>query len=325
MDCIYAEYIKFVNNFLVEYYKELLGVKYERALVRPFIDKFIDVRYYNRYSVKEDDFTERLNKELNTLAKGLMKDHKSKAETIKDIFALFSYVLFIDGCTHFSDINALLKALFTDDTISLNYSSETKKTVTASVKGYINKKLEFFKVFNTQEFYLKGKRYSGDVFHIDLGQKINLPKLYSDYAIKKAYNSDVVFENRIYLTLIMLSSKILFDVLSLKFENTYVVDFPETLFEKPKKIMKFTNAINDDYLKEKISFKIKYKQYKHYKRTVHELINRGYGITLELDDTYTTNFDNLFLFTNIIVDKKYNYYDIIINNRDAIKTNIITL
>ena len=121
MDCIYAEYIKFVNNFLVQYYKDLLGIKYERALVRPFIDKFIDVRYYNRDSVKEEDFTERLNKELNALAKGLMKDYKSKAETIKDIFALFSYVLFIDGCTHFSDINAILKALFTDETISLNY------------------------------------------------------------------------------------------------------------------------------------------------------------------------------------------------------------
>ena len=109
------------------------------------------------------------------------------------------------------------------------------------------------------------------------------------------------------------------------YDNTYVVDFPDTLFEKPKKIIKFTNAINDEYLKEKVSFKINYKHYKHYKRTVHELINRGYGITLELDETYTTNFDNLFLFTNIIVDKKYNYYDIIINNRDAIKTNIITL
>ena len=325
MECVFGDYIKFVDTFLTDYYKELLDSKYDKNIVKPFIDKYIDVRYYNKYSIKEDNFTERLNKELNNVASDLMKEYEKKKDQIKNVFALFSYVLFIDGCTRFNDINVLLKTLYNDKNISLKYTTETKRAVTSLVKKYITKKIDFFKLFESTEFYLKGKRVDNNIYYVDLGQKCNLSKLYSDYAIDKAYNSTVVNENKVYLTLIMLSSKILSEVIALDFSNNYVIDFPASLFEKSKKIMRFLRALDDELLKEKISIKIYYKDYTKYKRYVNELISSGYSISLELDDTYTTNFDNLFIFTNIFVSKKYDYYDIIINNKDAIKTNIITV
>lgn len=325
MECIFGDYIKFVDNFLTNYYKLLLDGKYDKNIVKPFIDKYIDVRYYNKYSINEDNFTERLNKELNNVVADLMKEHENKKEMIKNVFALFSYVLFIDGCTRFNDINVLLKTLYNDKNISLKYTTEIKKNVSASVKTYITKKIDFFKVFETNEFYLKGKKIDKNIYHVDLGQNCNLSKLYSDYAIEKAYDSVVVMENRAFLTVIMLSSKILSEVIALDFTNDYVIDFPATLFEKTKKIMRFLRALDDELLKEKISLKIYYKDYKKYKRYINSLISAGYSISLELDDTYTTNFDNLFLFSNILVSKKYDYYDIIIDNKDIIKTNIITV
>ena len=325
MECVFGEYIKFVDNFLTSYYKLLLDGKYDKNLVKPFIDKYIDVRYYNKYSINEDDFTERLNKELNGVAATLMKEHENKKDQIKNVFALFSYVLFIDGCTKFNDINILLKTLYADKNISLKYTTEIKRSVTSLVKTYITKKIDFFKLFETTEFFLKGKKIDKDIYMIDLGQNCNLSKLYSDYAIDKAYNSTVVNENKVYLTLIMLSSKILSEVIALDFTNSYIIDFPITLFEKSKKIMRFLRAMNDELLKEKISIKIYYKDYQKYKRYINDMITNGYSISLELDDSYTTNFDNLYIFTNILVSKKYSYYDIIINNKDIIKTNIITV
>lgn len=325
MECVFSEYIKFVNNFLTDYYKLLLDEKFDKKLVKPFIDKYIDVRYYNKYTIKEDNFTERLNKELNNVAKDLMIEHENKKERIKNVFALFSYVLFIDGCTKFNDINVLLKTLYSDKKISLKYTPEIKKNVTSLVKDYISKKIEFFKIFESTEFYLKGKKVSNSVYYVDLGQKCNLSKLYSDFAIDKAYNSQVVLENRVFLTLIMLSSKILSEVIDLDFSNYYIINFPASLFEKSKKIMRFLRALNDELLKEKISIKIYHRDYQKYKKYVNELISQGFSISLELDETYTTNFDNLFLFSNILVSKKYSYYDIIIDNRDVIKTNIITV
>ena len=89
--------------------------------------------------------------------------------------------------------------------------------------------------------------------------------------------------------------------------------------------MRFLRALDDELLKEKISIKIYYKDYKKYTRYVKELISQGYSVSLELDETYNTNFDDLFLFSNILVSKKYNYYDIIIDSKDVIKTNIVTV
>ena len=60
MNCVFEEYIKYVDNFLVNYFKLLLSSRYEKRLVKPFIDKYKDVRYYNKYVVKENDFTTRL-------------------------------------------------------------------------------------------------------------------------------------------------------------------------------------------------------------------------------------------------------------------------
>ena len=45
MDCIFDEYIKFVENFLINYFKFLLAGDYERSLIRPFIDRYIDICY----------------------------------------------------------------------------------------------------------------------------------------------------------------------------------------------------------------------------------------------------------------------------------------
>ncbi len=325
MDCVFSDYIKFVNDFLISYYRKMLDNKYEKALVEPFVTKYVDVRYYNKSEIKETNFTKRIDKELKEVFKNQLKNYPKRAETIKNIFALFSYVLYIDGITKFKDINSLLKTMFKDDNISLEYTDETKSDISDLIKNYIKKKVDFFALFNSSEFFLKGKKASDNLYFIDLGQKCNMSELYSKSAIEKAYDSDVVFENRIYLALVMLSSKILSEVLALKFDNYYVVDFPGSLFRKPKKIIRFTKLLDDELLKDRISLRIKYKEYTEFKRTVHEIINEGYSISLELDETYVTDFDNLFLFSNIFVSKNAPYYDTIINNTDAIKTNVVTM
>lgn len=325
MDCVFSEYVKFVNDYLMSYYRKMLDSKYEKGLVEPFVSKYIDVRYYGRSEIKDINFTKIIDKELKEVFKAQLRTFPKRSETIKNIFALFSYVLFIDGITQFKDINALLKAMFKDENITLEYTSDTRIEVVEITKNYIKKKIEFFKLFESSEFYLKGKRIQDNLYYIDLGQRCNLPDLYSKNAIERAYNSDVVKENRTYLALVMLSSKILSDVISLKFENNYVLNFPGSLFKKPKKIIRFTKLLNDDLLKEKVNLRIKYKDYKEFKRTVNEIIKEGYSISLELDDTYVTDFDNLFLFSNIFVSKDAPYYDTIINNKDVIKTNVVTM
>ena len=77
MNCIFDDYIKFIDSFLCNYYRILLGTKYERRLVRPFVEKYINIRYYNEYVVKESKFTDVLNRELNNIAKEIEEMIKS--------------------------------------------------------------------------------------------------------------------------------------------------------------------------------------------------------------------------------------------------------
>ena len=121
----------------------------------------------------------------------------------------------------------------------------------------------------------------------------------------------------------MCSSKILSEAISLNFNNTYVVDFPASLLEKPKKIIRFLIALDDDLLRTKICIKFSYRDYKEYKKDIKNLINQDYSVCLELDETYDIDFDDLFLFTYVIVHKKYKYYQNVIDNKDEVKTNII--
>ena len=324
MNCILDEYIKYVDNFLVNYFKLLLGSKYEKRLVKPFIDKYVDVRYYNKYVINEPKFIDRLNKELNNIAKEVMEENKDKSEKVKNIFALFSYVLFIDGCAKYNDLNSLMKTLYNDSNISLEYSDYTKRELNSLVREFINKKVAFFKIFGSTEFYIKGKKYD-NVYLVSLGQNCNLSKLYSKYAVEKAYNSELVVENKTYLEILMLSSKILSEIIALNFNNNYIIEFPTSLLEKPKKIIKFIKAIDNDAIRGKIHLKFYYRDLKTYKKEIFNLMNQDISVALELDETYDIDFDSLFFFSYILLDKKYTYYYNVINNKDEVKTNIISL
>ncbi len=326
MDCIFEEYIKFVENFLINYFKLLLSGEYERSLIRPFIDRYIDVRYYNKFSfVKEPTFTQKLNKELNNVAKEVMSENEDKVEKVKNIFALFGYILYIDGCFSYSNISTLTKSLFNDTNIKLTYSDKTKASVTELIRDFTEKKNEFFKLFDTDEFFLKGKKLQGNIYCVELGNNCHVSKLYSEYAIEKAYNSEVVMENRLYLMLIMLTTKILAEAITLNFDNTYIVDFPETLLEKPKKIIKYLKLLDNDLLRNKVELRFKYSVYKNrvYKKEINKLINKDYSISIELDDAFDSDFDSLVLFANIFIDKNASYYQNVMTNKGEYNLKVV--
>ena len=124
-------------------------------MVDPFINKYIDVRYYNNSIYeKEQNFVERINKELKLVAKELIVQNQEKTEKIKNIFALFGYILYIDDCLPYTNLKTLLKTLFEDENIKLTYDLETKEKFTELVKNFINQKKEFLKLFNSKELKL---------------------------------------------------------------------------------------------------------------------------------------------------------------------------
>lgn len=327
MENIIEEYIQFVNDFLIKFYQILLGDTYDERIVKAFVDKYINIRYYNTTNYpKEKSFIVKINKELKDIADGLLKHFPDKKEVTKNTFALMGYVLYLDDCVEIDNIVKLNNALLKDTNIKLEYTDEAKMAYRELVKEFNKKKKDLFKVFEIEDFELKFRRLKRNLQFVSMAQHCNVSKLYSDYAVEKAFNSGVVEENKYYLLYYMLTEKILTDVIELNFDKAYVVELPISLLSKEKKIKRYLRILDSSIVKNKISIRYTYSDYKKHKEKINKLINLGYKISLLLDETFDNDFDCLILFQNVFVYEKYEYYDIIMNSEDKLlKSIVVTL
>ena len=314
-------YIKYFENFLINYYKLILGNKYEKNIVAPFIEKYIDVRYYNNSICgKGYSFINKLNSELKNVAKEMIKQDMSLETKVKEIFSLFGYILYIDDCSEYLSLTTLVKTIADD--ISLD--EEKKNELKNLINDFVKAKKDFLNIFDDKNFNIKLKRVARNLKKVEIEQNCKLSPIYSEWAINKAYNSGTVLENKQYLLFLMLSGYILKNTIELNFSETYLIDFPESLFEKEKKINKYTKVLDNKVVKPRIHFKFNYSTYLKYKDKINSLIKSGFNIAIVLDDSYDENIKVLDIFSYVFVYEKYKYYDIIIENRDNIKSNIIS-
>ena len=329
MNNLYEEYLKFIEIFLIDYYRLILGDSYDKNIVNTFINKYIDIRYYNKcLYMSEPNFITRLNKELNLIAKEFINDNKDdvlKVDKIKNIYALFAYVLYFDGVYPFNDLNELLKSFYNDKNITFSYSEDLQKKLNFLVRNFMSKRNEFFNLFKSNEFYLEGLRLPDDVYLLELKHNLKLSKLYSDYAIEKAYNAESVIENRFHLSLLIVTANILNDSFLLKYNTNYIINFPISLFTKDKKINKYLSLLENDYVKNKIHLKVTYDEYIKNRSEINNLIKNNYSVCLEIDDTFDMNLDDLVLFTYVLVNKNYKYYNNVVDSVKDIKTTLLVV
>ena len=105
-------YINYIENSLFTYFKYLLGKSYKYSIVKIFITKYIEIRYYNNGIYRDENLSEKLGKEFKLIAKELMKEEDTDSDLIKNICALFGYVLYFDDACEYADLDILIDALF---------------------------------------------------------------------------------------------------------------------------------------------------------------------------------------------------------------------
>lgn len=326
MDCSVEKYIRYVKNFMFNFYRIVLDEDYQKKYVSPFVEKYIEVRYYNNSIYeKEKNFINKINKELNLIATGLFEAHPKHEELIKNVFALFGYVLYLDDCIDYDNVGVLLKSLFNDKNIKIEYKDETKEELKAAIMLFNSEKKRFFNQFESKEFFIKNRRVAYNLYVSRIEHNLKITNLYSDYAINKAFDSGVVAENKTLLLYILLSKEVLVDVIKLDFKKHYVVDFPTSLLNKEKKINRYINILDNDILKQKISIRFLYKDYMKYKEVINSFINQGFSVSLTMDDTFDGDFSSFILFSYIFVYEKDECYDMIIDSKDNIKAKVVTL
>lgn len=321
---IIGEYIDFVCQQFLQFFKIVLGNKYQKNLTQIFIDKYIDVRYYNEtnyLSVK--DFIDRINKELIDLTQKLADD--DNIEYIKDVVALFGYLVYLDDAAMIEEDIELIKSIVDDGIVKINNKEETQQLLIDWYKTFKNSKERFIGVLATKDFNLLEKRLYKKLNYLELEHNVKISNLYSEYAIDKAYNSGVVGEDKLFITYILASALVLNNAINLDFSRYYMVPMTSTLFEKEKKFNRLMNIIDNVLAKKFISIRITYSDYKANKKKIDELISDGYSFGLELDSKYTGITSELVLFPYIFVYEDSPECEMLDREKGRLKSKIIKL
>ena len=321
---IIEDYISFTREKYLGLFKIMLGSHYQRYLCSLFLDKYIEVRYFNETNyLTEKDFIKRINKELIDLTEKLADD--DNIETIKNIVALFGYIVYFDDICVVSQDMELINTMLSDDIVKIDNKAELKSAIKEWYVDLKKKKDIFNSTISTKDFNLLEVRLYKKLHYLELEHNVKISNLYSEYAIDKAYNTGVVNEDKLFITYILASSLVLENAINLDFSRYYLVPMASSLFEKEKKFSRLINVINNSLAKKFISIRITYSDYKSNKVKINKLINEGYSFGIELDSKYTGNTSELVLFPYIFVDDENPEYEILMREKDRLKSKIIKL
>ena len=321
---IINEYVKFLMRQYNGFFKIVLGDKYQKKLCDPFLDRYITVRYYNETSYsREKDIIDRLNKELVDVFEEVVDDENE--DTLKNIVALFGYIVYFDDIYFVEDISQLIDTLVDDENIKIEHSDNIKKDLKSWYLNLKKLKDKFNSTIITKDFDLIERRLYRKIFQLVLQHNVKISNLYSEFAISKAYNSGLVNEDKLFVTFILGSSLILTSAIILDFSRHYVVDFVSSLFGKEKKMSRLFNIIDNPLAKKFFHLRISYYDYLNNKEKINKLINDGFSFGIIIDDHFDENINELVLFPYIFIREDSEFYDMIVKEKENIKSKIIKL
>jgi len=319
---IINEYIEFISHNFLNFFKVTLGYKYQKNLCQIFIDKYIEVRYYNETNYFDTkDFINRINKELIDLAEKIASE--DNIEDIKNIIGLFGYIVYFDDVNIINNEMDLIDSLVNDNIIKINNKSDVKDKIKKWCIELRESKDKFNNTIHTKQFNILEKRIHKDLYYLELKHNIKVSNLYSEYAINKAYNSGTIAEDKLFVLYILTSFLVLNNAINLDFSKFYLVPFSNTLFEKEKKCARLLNVFDNQLAKKFISIRITYSDYKKNKKIVDSLISQGYRFSMELDSSYTGNIEELVLFPYIFVYDDSPECEMLLRYKERLKSIII--
>lgn len=321
---IIEEYIDFIRDKYLDFFKLMLGNDYQKYLCSLFVDRYINVRYYNdtNYS-SEKDFIKRINKELVELTEKLADD--DNIELIKNIVALFGYLVYFDDVCVTSKDMELINTMLSDDIIKIENKKELKQAIKEWYVDLKKKKELFNDTVNTKEFSLLEVRLHRKLYFLKLEHNVKISNLFSEYAIDKAYNTGIISEDKLFITYILGSLLVLDNAINLNFSKCYLVPIATSLFEKEKKLLRLLGVIDNPLSKNYISIRINYSDYIKNKIIINKLINDGYSFGIELDSKYTGNISELLVFSYVLVNEDSPEYDLLMRDKEVLKSRIIKL
>lgn len=289
---ILDEYVFYIEKNLKIISKLTLNKYFSSKEFNELFDTYKKVRYYDIFESKKNSFKDNVDCYLKNKITNLKIDNELNEksvlalEILLDIFLLdYDKNLKIDK--YISNLSEKRRTYFAFDEDNFD------KDLNNIIKELIDKKNKFMNNFFSKNFevnyYLTNLR---KVYNVTLNHHIKFPKLYSEYAVNKVYNNDVIGEDKLFIEYQMVNIRLLSEIIQGDFSRNYLLEFQVDIFEKKEKFSRLLKLINNDVTKEKLSMKINYYEYRKYKDTILDLINEGYNFCIFLDDEYDYDKEN---------------------------------
>lgn len=316
---IVRQYICLTEDTIQEYLKLVFEKKYIKKYCDLFTEKYINIRYFNFYEYDVNaTMREKIIKYLKKSAEEMIIDNIDDRKIIEQMTMFYYYVLYFDDVIRYRDIDSLIKRISKlRKRVLEKESDDFEKNLFKIITEYKSKKEKLLSIFESNEFYIKISNYKNkiNVYRVNLDYNIKFPIEYSSYAVKKAFTTGIVDEDRLTIEYYLTVIKVLKDVLRQNFEKQYIVEFAITLLEKSKKLKALLKTIEEPVLQDKISLKIRYEDFIQNKEAIYEIMREGYNFTVILDKTFDLNYKNLEklkIFKYIIVNRDLPYCDEIV-------------
>ena len=303
---VVSEYVEFTKNQFQVSTKKIMGKYYDKELFLQYMDMYVNVRYYNQMVLVRSSLEANLNYYLEEVYS------KNESKVSKFMLELFKMYYYIDDVKKF-DYDKNLKD-YVQEIVDIreNKVGIVDKDFKNDYKKFLlsmrDRRLKFIDSLDSKDFSLQLNDIEDNRYMVSLETSVSIPKLYSNYAIRKVWNSPVISENAFQIELYLLSQVILRDVIKGNFLDYYLVDFVVSLFSKKEKLRRVISIFNNDVCLEYISFNISYHDFLENKDSVLKLIHDGVHFNVVLDDDFMKdkNYDMLDIFRYIIIlDNKY--------------------
>lgn len=309
---IMEEYINFSKKCIHKYIKKIMDRQFDQDVFNDLIKVYIDARYYNLYEQKYKAFETNISYYLLKTTLELLKNEKEE-QNIKIMFSLFEYILYFDNVMECDSAKKIIKKLndFRIEKLKINEENFVEDFF-QMVKEDLTRKKIFMQNLECKDFTVfYDKTNQNNIYDTTIEYELKFPKIYSKYAIDKAFKSKEINEQKLFVIYPTVTSKIISDVIKGQFKKTYLVDYNIELHEKPKKIKRLYALINNDIVKEKLIIKINFKDFTKWKEDIYEYMRSGFRYAIILDKSFeitVKNLEILQIFKYIIIDKKSIFY-----------------
>lgn len=318
---IMDKYIEITRKQINEYMKLVFGRKFNKKYCDAYTEKYINIRYYNYY---DEDIHSTIRRKIVYYIKqeqeSLAINNIDDRILIEQMRIFYYYLVYFDNVTYCKDLRKTAEKIDKLRNKMLNKKEEGfAEKLYNTMQEYIQAKQDFIEKFESTDFYIKISNYPDrlNVYRINLKNNIKFPKVYSEFALKKAFETGIINEDKLLVEYYLTSIQILKDIIKQNFRRVYVVEFATTLLKKTNKIKNLLHIISNSAIQEKICIKIRYENFAKNREKIYELMKQGYNIALILDDSFEVNYKNiesLRLFKYIILNKHLDNYEEIKNN-----------